>query len=1157
MITTILELAVEAGVSVPNIEDPYVLRGPNAQISRKTRWDSFEKWYVGNELHENQLKAMPTVARIMFTDWEKKHVKDDTKLRELIAQRQYETPQTTAPGASTKKKGNGAATSASAAQPAARPIKRMATGDLGLTMSKSAVDEDEIVKIYELEVNKSGGEAFRCEILKKQVTSVLTSRNLSMMRLFWPPSGSSRPTSQFLFPRMGLIHPKYEEPVKRFRAFPSKSTETYSVEEVMAWYRSQELVEDDEMNKRNEQEGQKHQAYLNWLAEEEERMERGRLLMVDEDKQSARLRIHTRGIEVDRDLPMGKPRYRDFVFGNRLPGQYEELGTKTVKYGDGSGIDNEDEVQDILEQMAKESELSLQHAKELKKKQLEDRKRKEEEDRIKQEKLERDQRIEENKDRLKKIRENFENIKLQRKLQEEEKQREIQEAELRRERELLAEAEAVRREVEVKREEELREREMRLMSVEDAYHSYCREKAYDHRLMSAEDELGRVRREMDTRKEAKYRSRIKELEEIYEEHVPFQFETRKVRNKRFHYSELGEDQDQQGAGAEGDKSDEEIENEILLLLKRKRGEGLRGIPQEIKWSLFAKDRDSAGDWDGQQPQQQQQVLLELADTHTSLLSPIQPHPYLPPPSAGEAVERRVWPRGENLSEIAPPLIWSGPSQETEKKYSKLRKKPRPYTPLNPGEDQYANHTTHAIEPLEILLPQDGIVNPLEHLGMTKSMIRAMKKTRTRALPDAAAPLMQESLSESHLTRFPKLGTRTQTAAVAAPASVSVSGAGGSVPPVRFQQPSFLKPLRYQSNPDALSISSPHETQAAMAMTIQTSSSESSPHHPRRLSSSPPPAHLSSSLLQNQTAALASLIKRKKGAGSREGSDQLIQQIKTDREALRAFIASSSASASGDDRFYLEACRPGLRSRDSINSNQLVQSYRQGLLQSFNDNKSLHSGSALLSAVKESMDQQQHSNGNHGSVTQQQQFPAAMSDSMSIPLVLNPAASAPTATFPHNHSPSASHDPLSDEISIDSNRQSFTHSQEISLHPTSLHPSDFILSDKQAAHLDQHHDRELERVRESRTEPPFEPPFSRKLFGVRGQQKKIAELSPAFVANELVSAAAATGAGGGGLKLDTHKSKQRNEYSSLLRKTIESSRKSFNAADVNFIDNKGL
>lgn len=1071
MITTILELAAEAGVSVPNIEDPYILRGPNAQVGRKTRWEIFEKWYVGNELHDNQLKAMPTVARIMFTDWEKKHIKDDTKLRNTILLRQSENPQSVP----SKKRGD-----------PAKPIKRMATGDLGLTVSKSAVDEDEVVKLYEIEVNKAGGEVFRCEVLKKQVTTVLTCRNLCMMRLFWPPSGSSRPTSQYLFPRLGLIHPKYEEPVKRFKAFPSKSTETYSIAEVMAWYRSVELVEDDESNVRNELEGQKHQAYLNWLAEEEERMERGRLMMVDEDKLSARLRIHTRGIEVDRDLPLGKPRYRDFVFGRRLPGQYDDLGTKTAKYSDGSGLDNEDEVQDILEKMAKESELSLQHAKELKKKQIEDRKKKEEEDRIKQEKLERDQRIEENKDRLKRIRENFENIKLQRKLQEEEKQRELLEIEQKREREEVLQQEALRHQKLMQEEYAMIEREAKLMNVEDVYHSYCREKAYDHHNMIAEDDLGRIRRDIDTKKDARYRNRIKELEEIYEEYVPFQFDSMKVRNKQFHSSNLGDGDNKEEENKE--RSDEEIENEIMMMMK-KRGQQ---VPQEVDWSLFVKAQDLAHRLDDLAQDHKPYRFLEFTDnTRESLLSPIQPIS-----AAEEAAARRVWPRGENLAEIAPPLIWSGPSLETEKKYSRLRKKSRPYTPLNPGEDQYVNLPSDTIGSLEILLSQNGIVNPLEHMGMSKSMIKSIKKGR-------AIPPLQESLSESQLTRFPKLRTP-----IPAPS------------PKKFQQPSFLKPLRYQSTPEALLVSSP----ISSSLGPPQYEVESSSHH-----LATPQHHPSSDILQHQTAALASLMKRKKG--SKEDSNQLIQQMKADREALRAFISSSAALA--DDRFYLEACRPGLRSRDSINSNQIIQNYRQSLLQSF-DSKPIHSGSALLSAVKESINQQ---------------HPPPMSDSMSASLLLNHnLAQTSSIDTSAQHFPGGTMeklDPLSDEVSVNSNRQSFTQSQEISLHPTSLHPSDLILSEKNHSNLGGN--------RESRSEPPYEPPFSRKLFGVRGQQKKIVEQSPAFVSSELASELEKDGSP----KFDTHKSKQRNEYSSLLRKTIETSRKSYNAADINFSNNRGL
>lgn len=1046
MISTILELAVEAGVSVPNIEDPYVISGPNCQIGRKLRWDAFEKWYVGNELHENQLKAMPTVARIMFTDWEKKHVKDDVKLREIIKSCQTETPQ---PPPSNKKK------IAQAPTPPVKPIKRMATGDLALTVGKSALDDDEIVKLYEIEVNKPGGDVFRCDILKKQVRSVLVSRNLSMMRLFWPPSGLSRPTSQYLFPRLGLIHPKYEEPVKRFQAFPSKSSETYSIEEVMAWYRSADLKEDDEINVRNELEGQKHQAYLNWLAEEEERMERGRLLMVDEDILSAKLRIHAKGIEVDRELPLGKPRYRDFVFGRRLPGQYEDLKTTTVKFPDGSGLDNEDEVQDILEKMAKETELSLQHARELKKKQVEDRKRKEEEDRIKQEKLERDQRIEENKDRLKKIREHLENIKLQRKLEEEAKQREIEENARRLEQDLILQHEYLLYQENIKRENNLMEQERKFMEQEDMYHHYCREKSYNHENMLLEDELGSHRRAVESKRLLDYQIRLKELEEIYQEYVPFKFDTKKIRNKQFHNPSEGSDDYY---------IDDEIYDEIDILLKEK---DISLSSRQIKWRLFAREPLHCGD----------NNISDKMETFAQRLSPVQYIPKAP-------LEKKIWPRSEN-PDISPPLIWSGPSSSMEKKYAKLRKKSRPYTPLNPGEELYTNPDFP--EPLEILLPQNEIVGHLEHIGMPKSMVKSIKNSRS--LPALASPVLH--LHPSHSQKRKKI----------------------QVSPRKFQQPSFLAPIRYQSQTEDLRILSPsqelishkqHDVEPLQK--VQQSNSFSDP------------------LLISQDQINVIHGNKKHG----KSSDQLIEQIKSDREALRAFIASSS-SAMADDRFYLEACRPGLRSRDSISSNQLIQNYRQSLLQSFK-NKDHYSGSAIISAVKESID-----------IVDKVSSSLPMSDSMSATLnqSIIPSDSQKPRLLSAPPSPSSSHTidrsiPLSDETSVENN-------QRVSFHAGS--PSDVKIS------LEQH-----EILHANIRQPPFEPPFSKGLFGVKGQKKVLAEVSPAYVANDIASSKLH---GNGIMRSETHKSKQRDEYSSILRKTIETNRKNYSATDVNFINNKGL
>ena len=274
-------------------------------------------------------------------------------------------------------------------------------------------------------VNAADGHLFRCDLLEAQVDTLISSRNSSMTRALFAPALPGRVSQQFVFPRMGLIVPKYQAPVKRFKLFPSISNKTYSIEEVMGWFNSYELREDDEMMKRGELEGQKHQAYLDWLAEEEERMEQGRRMMVDEDRRSSQLRIHTSMIEHTREPPQGKARFKDYIFGTKMSGSYDHISAQPV-YNDGTGLDNEDEVQDVVEAMAREAEIALQLAREAKKKQIEDRKRKEEEERRLQEKMERDIRIEENKDRLKRVREHLENLKVQRRIAAEEAQLEAE-----------------------------------------------------------------------------------------------------------------------------------------------------------------------------------------------------------------------------------------------------------------------------------------------------------------------------------------------------------------------------------------------------------------------------------------------------------------------------------------------------------------------------------------------------------------------------------------------------------------------------------------------------------------------------------------------------------------------------------------------------------
>merc|ERR1712000_312504 len=134
--------------------------------------------------------------------------------------------------------------------------KRPSEFNLSTSRSRSNIsDEEDVAQIYENEVNKPQGDLLRCEVLGKHIKAIISARHFSMLRLLWPPAGPSKPTSQYLFPRLGLITPKYVEPVKRFKPFPSISNETYSVEEVMSWYSSMALQDDDEMMHRGELEG--------------------------------------------------------------------------------------------------------------------------------------------------------------------------------------------------------------------------------------------------------------------------------------------------------------------------------------------------------------------------------------------------------------------------------------------------------------------------------------------------------------------------------------------------------------------------------------------------------------------------------------------------------------------------------------------------------------------------------------------------------------------------------------------------------------------------------------------------------------------------------------------------------------------------------------
>ena len=713
MLIDISELAVESGISIPNPEDGNILSSSLVIPSRIQRWENYENWYVGNETSTNIKKKRPSLARIMFADWEKKSVKKDLAFQDFLKKRPTEPKKklladdgsvTAGPSKLSKQKSSKRLST-----------KRMSSANLDMpnyTRSTSAVgstagdEDDEIVQTYEAIINKDA--TVRCKYLTQLLKVALKSRNMGMLRLLMPPAWPGRMHSQFMFPRLGMITPCYTEPVPRFQPNPSFSTESYSVAEVMLWFSKAELDLDDDRMRRAEVEGKKRQAYLEWLADEEDRMLAGRVMMRREDVFSHHLRHHTNSIEVDPPMIESDGTHKNFIHNPSLPGDYSHLEENDRYFEDKTscGIDNEDEVEDILEQMRYEAESALRAKKEMKKKKIEERKRKEEEDKKRQELQERDQRIEENKDRLVKLRKHLENLKESRLQEKEAKEREIKDALTRQEREMQEMLDEKEKQRLIRVEQTKVDKEVKQMMKEDEIHHIQRDHLREFASMEHEDILGLMMREQRNSAEKARMDRIHELEEIYEDFVPFRFEKSKIRVPHLHVDDEPEDESRIVLP---EKIDWKLLKDPVSDHKQVR-KGVRLEKYDINSVFYGNDKND-------------EILEKLLFSDSNKFSlPESMFDVDDENSISDIGSKKYWPRATATPPMTTPLVWKGPDKKNDKP-KQLRKKERPYTNFNSSE-LYLQKVLKIEDTNKIVFLETSTDNTLHSLGMEKELIRS-------------------------------------------------------------------------------------------------------------------------------------------------------------------------------------------------------------------------------------------------------------------------------------------------------------------------------------------------------------------------------------------------------------------------------------------------
>ena len=514
----ILEIAIMDGISVPDVED--VDLDSKVAPMRHQRWKDFAKWYAGDEAVEKiPGRGIPTLARVLIAEeWEGKALCEDFSILDVLIQLGVAVPDEL-------KELN-----------VNRLNKVRESGNATDVPSLTKAQKDDVMMAYENSLNTSVGVAIRLDLFKFYINALVKARREQMIHFLWPP-GAARNGHQFLFPRLGLISGQIEMPDVRIQLFPSKSNASHTHAQIMGWYTEEELNVDDRLMFEAEEDGRRRRAYLEWLALESVRVAESRLLMLAEDKEGQVRRKYFATMEdtfgAIKKLPPNQNK-TDFTLASNLPGAYEFIGETTTIFADGTGVDNEDELEDIRQAQLEAAEKAKRDAAE--KKRLYDlemkRLAREEELRIQRE--ERDRRLAENMEMRRKTREHIEELKRRRIAEKEEAIRKAREAIIE------AEAQRLRQEEEKKIREGLeyqkllQRQDRQQMKAEDEYMQTLIIRKVETRLMEHEDIVSSMREMVEKRAEAESKIRIAELNEIYHPFEPFAFQPDKVRLPALH-----------------------------------------------------------------------------------------------------------------------------------------------------------------------------------------------------------------------------------------------------------------------------------------------------------------------------------------------------------------------------------------------------------------------------------------------------------------------------------------------------------------------------------------------------------------------------------------------------------------------------------------------
>jgi hypothetical protein len=410
----IFELAIDSDIAVPDPEDSS-LNGKHFP-ARKAKWNKFALWYAGLEFKcKLGLQCLPTLARCIFAEvWEGQTVNTDDFVYNTMKSLQINIPDAISTEFEAKlteddSQMNDDMHSLQSMQSISSAGSLESTRSLLIEENKSP-----FFMFYQKIVSSVLGMKLRFKMLQNTIDSVMSSRRNSMLRFLIPP-GPSRVGHTFMFPKLGMLLPNLEMPPIRYKLWPQESNEVYSVSEILDWYTSDELDEEDRLMVNAEALAVKQRAFLEWLSHEPERIIWSQEMMLMSDKEGLIGREHYKIVETELKIEVEA---NEFIFEETIPmvsDDLEFLNDDTPYFNHGSGINNEDELADVQEATNAALQKAIEDEKKAKLKLQEDRRLKELEDqsRIKREEV--DRRLAEGVNQRQQLREHLADLKEQKK----------------------------------------------------------------------------------------------------------------------------------------------------------------------------------------------------------------------------------------------------------------------------------------------------------------------------------------------------------------------------------------------------------------------------------------------------------------------------------------------------------------------------------------------------------------------------------------------------------------------------------------------------------------------------------------------------------------------------------------------------------------------